>query len=540
MAPRRGRRPTPARAQDAPLEGLPVVAFVGRPNVGKSTLFNRVVGHRKAIVEDRARTTRDRLYDVGEWNGRRFLVVDTGGLETRPGDEIEERVQEQAHLAIEEADVIVLVVDAEAGMTPADQEANELLRAARSPVIVAVNKADNEKRELDAAEFHSFGWREIHPISALHGRGVADLLDVVVWALPSESQSEIARKQGEADEERAAEDARDSDDGELAVGRAEEPDEAAFAIDDSPVRIAIIGRPNVGKSSLLNSLLGQERSIVSDVPGTTRDAIDTAFEWAGRTVRLIDTAGIRRRGKVAAGPAAERYATIRALKAVSRSDVAVIVVDAQDGLTAQDDHVAGYALEEGTGLVIAINKWDVIEKDEDTFDEYASRIRQEAPFLDLSPIIAISAKTGQRVGRVLEAALEIAAERRRRIPTAALNSWLREVTLRRPAPSVRGRQQRFFYAAQVATEPPTFVVFATDPQAVHFSYRRYLENQLRQAFGFAGTPIRLIIRERVREKSESRQPRRGSAGKRPSTRGSVAKGSSAPARSRRVGTTSRR
>jgi GTP-binding protein len=482
---------------------LPVVAFVGRPNVGKSTLFNRVIGDRVAIVEDRARTTRDRLYDVGEWNGRRFIVVDTGGLETRPTDAIEERVQDQARLAIEEADVIVLVVDAEAGMTPADQEANELLRTSKTPVIVAVNKSDNPKRELEAAEFHAFGWPEIHAISALHGRGVADLLDVVVWALPPESEAELQRKRAEQAVE----------DGEAEQLPAEE--EAAWAMDDKPVRVAIIGRPNVGKSSLLNALLGQERSIVSDIPGTTRDAIDTSFEWAGRTVRLIDTAGIRRRGKVASGPAAERFATLRALKAVTRADVAVLVVDAQDGLTAQDDHVAGYALDEGAGLVIAINKWDLVEKDEHTFDEYAARMRRQARFLDIAPILAISAKTGQRVGRVLEAALEIAAERRRRIPTPALNAWLREVTLRRPAPTVRGRQPRFFYATQVATSPPTIVMFASDAATIHFSYRRYLENQLRDAFGFGGTPVRIIIRERSREQSDGHGPgrtRRGAGG----------------------------
>ena len=473
-----------------------MVAFVGRPNVGKSTLFNRVVGERVAIVEDRARTTRDRLYDVGEWNSRRFIVIDTGGLEAKPGDAIEERVQEQARLAIEEADVIVFLVDAETGMTPADQEANELLRLARTPVIVAANKADNPKRELEAAEFHAFGWPEIHTISALHGRGVADLLDVIVWSLPPESTEEVARKEAE----KSAEEADDTED--------PDEEEASFAIDDTPVRVAIIGRPNVGKSSLLNALLGQERAIVSDIPGTTRDAIDTAFEWAGRTVRLVDTAGIRRRGKVASGPAAERFATLRALKAVTRADVAVLVVDAQDGLTAQDDHVAGYALEEGTGLVIAINKWDIIEKDEDTFDEYASEIRREAPFLDIAPIVAISAKTGQRVGRVLEAALEIAAERRRRIPTSALNAWLRDATARRPAPSVRGKQGRFFYATQVASEPPTFVLFASEASTVHFSYKRYLENQLRGAFGFEGTPIRLVIRERTRDQLEKRKPRK--------------------------------
>jgi GTP-binding protein len=437
--------------------------------VGKSTLFNRVIGERVAIVEDRARTTRDRLYDVGEWNSRRFIVIDTGGLEAKPGDAIEERVQEQARLAIEEADVIVFLVDAEAGMTPADQEANELLRLARTPVIVAANKADNPKRELQAAEFHAFGWPEIHTISALHGRGVADLLDVIVWSLPPESAEELARKEAE----RSAEEAEEFGDlGEFGAPPELDAEEASYAIDDSPVRVAIIGRPNVGKSSLLNALLGQERAIVSDIPGTTRDAIDTAFEWAGRTVRLVDTAGIRRRGKVASGPAAERFATLRALKAVSRADVVVLVVDAQDGLTAQDDHVAGYALEEGTGLIVAINKWDIIEKDEDTFDEYASDIRREAPFLDIAPIVAISAKTGQRVGRVLESALEIAAERRRRIPTSALNSWLRDASARRPAPSVRGKQPRFFYATQVAIEPPTFVLFASEASTIHFSYKR--------------------------------------------------------------------
>jgi GTP-binding protein len=478
------------------------------------------VGERVAIVEDRARTTRDRLYDVGEWNGRRFIAVDTGGLEARPGDPIEERVQDQARLAIEEADVIIFVVDAAAGMTPADQEANELLRGAPAPVIVAVNKSDNPKRELEAAEFHAFGRPEIHPISALHGRGVADLLDVIVWSLPPESEAEIERKRAE----QAAEDVPAAPD---------ETEEAAWAIDDSPVRIAIIGRPNVGKSSLLNSLLGQERAIVSEIPGTTRDAIDTALEWAGRTVRLIDTAGIRRRGKVASGPAAERFATLRALKAVTRADIAVLVVDARDGLTAQDDHVAGYALEEGTGLVVAINKWDLVEKDEHTFDEYAADIRRDAPFLDIAPIIAISAKTGQRVGRVLEAALEIAAERRRRIPTAALNAWLREVTIRRPPPTVRGRQPRFFYGAQVATSPPRIVLFASDAATIHFSYRRYLENQLRDAFGFAGTPVRMVIRERAREDRDDRGPgrtRRGAGGGR---------GAKAAAQ-RRVGTGGRR
>ena len=373
-------------------------------------------------------------------------------------------------------------------------------------MLVAANKADNPKREIEAAEFHTFGWPEIYPISALHGRGVADLLDVVVWNLPPESDAELERKRKEREVDEA-------------VQPEEESEEAAFAMDDRQVRVAIIGRPNVGKSSLLNALLGEERVIVSDIPGTTRDAIDTALEWAGRTVRLVDTAGIRRRGKVASGPAAEKYATLRALKAVSRSDVTVLVIDAQDGLTAQDAHVAGYALEEGTGLVLAINKWDLVEKTGKTFDEYSARIRRDVPFLDVSPIVAISAKTGQRVGRVLEAALEIAAERRRRVPTPALNAWLRDVTYRHPPPTVRGRQPRFFYGAQVAIEPPTFVLFASEAATIHFSYRRYLENQLRDAFGFAGTPIRLVIRERAREKSTPRRAKRPgtSAGRRVTT-----------------------
>jgi GTPase len=521
VAPRRGRRTSNRVEDEAPRGGLPIVAFVGRPNVGKSTLFNRVVGDRVAIVEDRARTTRDRLYDIGEWNGRRFIVVDTGGLEVHPGDAIEERVQEQARLAIGEADVIVLVVDAQAGLTPADQEASELLRTAQTPLIVAANKADNTRRELEAAEFHRLGWADIHPISALHGRGVADLLDVIVWALPPESPAELERKQLEVELERAAQ-----------TGVPDAPaEEAAFAMDERPARIAIIGRPNVGKSSLLNALLGQERAIVSDIPGTTRDAIDTSFEWAGRIVRLVDTAGIRRRGRVASGPDAERFATLRAVKAVSRADVAVIVVDAGDGLTAQDEHVAGYALEEGTGVVLAINKWDLIEKDAGTFDEYAARLRAQAHFLDFAPILAISAKTGQRVGRVLEAALEIAAERRRRVPTAALNAWLRDVTARRPPQSARGRQPRFMYATQVAIEPPTFVLFASDAQLVHFSYRRYLENRLREAFGFAGTPLRLVVRERAREERDrtSRGRAHGSGGAR-GKGGSAKRHAGSPAR----------
>src|SRR3954452_18636805 len=517
---RRVRRASSGRTKDAPTEGLPIVAVVGRPNVGKSTLFNRVVGERIAIVEDRARTTRDRLYDVAEWNGRRFIVIDTGGLETKPGDPIEEGVQEQARLAIQEADVIVFVVDAESGMTPADHEAADILRLANAPIIVAANKADNPKRELEAAEFHELGWEETHPISAIHGRGVADLLDVVVWALPPESATELERKRAEAELDAVEE----------GTVPAEAADDAAFAFDDRPARLAIIGRPNVGKSSLLNALVGQQRAIVSDIPGTTRDAIDTPFEWAGRTGRLIDTAGIKRRGKVASGPAAERFATLRALKAVSRADVAVLVIDATEGLTAQDAHVAGYAVDEGIGLVVAVNKWDLVaDKTDRTFDQYVEWIRNEVPFLDFAPIVSISAKTGQRVGRVLEAAIDIWGERRKRISTGELNRVLLAATERTPPPPVRGHRPKLFYATQAAVAPPAFVLLASDASSVSFRHRRYHENQLRDKFGCDGTPIRLIFRDR----SSVKLPRRKKLRSAPvSVKGPRRGGTAKPARKR--------
>ena len=504
-------------AADRTGRAIPLVAIVGRPNVGKSTLFNRVIGSRTAIVEDRARTTRDRLYGDGEWNGRRFVLIDTGGLEVDTDDPIELRVQEQARLAIAEADVIVFVVDAAVGMTPADLEAAELLRRATAPVIVAVNKADNEKRELEAAEFHTLGWEETYPISASHGRGTGDLLDAMVWALPPESEAEIARKQREAEADAWADEVAagrlepfvvgdpeedlDGDDGVLDEAAAEAARwDAALAAeaDTSPAAIAFVGRPNVGKSSLLNALLGEERTIVSDVPGTTRDAIDTRLAWGRSEIVLIDTAGIRRRGKVASGPSAERYSTMRALTALSRADVAVLVIDAVEGLTSQDAHVAGYAVEEGKGLVLAVNKWDLVEdKTDRTFDQYVEWIRNDAPFLEFAPVVSISAKTHQRIGRVLELAVDIWAERRKRVPTGELNRMLMAATDRTPPPLVRGKRPKLFYATQAAISPPTFVFFASDASSVHFSYRRYLENRLRETFGFHGTPVRLVFRDRA-------------------------------------------
>jgi GTP-binding protein len=544
----------PARPSARPARGLPIVAIVGRPNVGKSTLFNRIVGERTAIVEDRARTTRDRLYGQAEWNGRRFTVVDTGGLERRPGDPIEAKVQEQARLAIHEADLVLFVVDAATGETPADQEAAELLRGATVPIIVAVNKADSERREYDAAEFHRYGWEETYAISALHGRGTGDLLDALVLALPQESDEERERKRREAEAEDEAELAALAEaqgvelpvsaeaTGDAAEGEARPEgdlpavvDAAAAAAWDrrtqadleaarAPVAVAIVGRPNVGKSSLLNALLGEERVIVSETPGTTRDAIDTEIEWNGRPVTLIDTAGIRRRGKVAGGPDSERFSALRALRALGRCDVAILLLDSVDGLTRQDAHVAGYVVEEGKGLVVALNKWDLVEKETGTFDDYAATVRREAPFLGFAPILAISAKTGQRVGRVLDAAMEIAAQRRRRVPTGELNRLLADATFRQAPPSVKGTRPKFYYATQAAVAPPTFVLFVNDGDAVHFSYARYLENRIREAFDFGGTPIRLVFRTRTRaqidrRRGEARTTRRAGGGARPAGRG---------------------
>ena len=471
---------------------MPVVAIVGRPNVGKSTLFNRIVGERTAIVEDRARTTRDRLYGDAEWNGRRFLVVDTGGLEVDPDDPIEAAVQVQARLAIAEADVILFLVDAIAGPTPADLEAAELLRRAKAPVLVVVNKSDNEKRELEAAEFWSMGFEHTMPIAAIHGRGVADLLDELVSVLPAEPIGASGTSGGSA-----------------AIATGEATVEAIPEEEPRTPAIALVGRPNVGKSSLLNALLREERSIVSDVPGTTRDAIDTRLAWGQGEIVLIDTAGIKRRGKVASGSAAERFSTLRSLKAISRADVAVLLIDGIDGLTAQDAHIAGFVVEEGRGLVVAVNKWDAVEdKTGRTFDQYVTWIRNEAPFLDFAPVVSLSAKTGQRVERALELAVDVWSEWRRRIPTSELNRVVSAAILRQEPPTTKGRRPKLFYATQVSVAPPTFVFFARDAAAVHFSYQRYLENQLREAFGFLGTPLRLVFRERSSVDDAGRRKRR--------------------------------
>jgi GTP-binding protein len=467
------------------------------------------------------------------------VVVDTGGLEISPGDPIEEQVQVQARLAINEADVIVFLVDAATGPTPGDLDAAKLLRRTTKPVLVAANKADNERRERDATEFYAFGWEDTFAISANHGRGVGDLLDAVVWAMPPESEQEIARKAREDEAEAWAKemarakpspyvvgDPSNADDGDededgADADAAAEPgtvgdvsarwDAAMAADDDEPPAIAFVGRPNVGKSSLLNALLGDNRMIVSEIPGTTRDAIDTTIPWGRSEIVLIDTAGIKKRGKVASGPAAEKYSTMRALRAISRADVAILLLDAKDGLTAQDAHVAGYVVEEGRGLIIAVNKWDIVEdKTHKSFDEFVTTLRRELPFIDYAPIVSISALTGQRVQRVLELAVDVWGERRKRIGTGELNRLISASVERNPPAVVKGKRAKIRYATQAGVAPPTFVLFATDPESIHFSYRRYLENRIREAYGFDGTPIRLVFREQVREK----RPKGRSSGKR--------------------------
>ena len=468
----------------------PLVAIVGRPNVGKSTFFNRMLGERIAIVEDLPGTTRDRIYGDTDWNGREFTLIDTGGLELgtgipvgqvgldgQPGD-IMKNVRSQAELAIEEADVIVFMVDARAGITAADDEVADLLRRTQKPVILAANKADNAARRQDAVEFYSLGLGEPIVLSAIQGTGTGDLLDEIVEVLPS------------ADEEEEIE-------------------------DEDVSRVAIVGRPNVGKSSLLNAILGTERAIVSDVPGTTRDAIDTQVEFKGKRLILIDTAGIRRRGKVVVG--VEKFSVLRSTRAIERSDVAVFMIDASEGLTAQDTHIAGEIQERAKGVVVMVNKWDLAQAqrraeregdfphpDEEiaTAEEYRGIIAEGLKFIPYAPIIFASAKTGYHVQSLLEAVLNIADMRYLRIATSRLNEVVQDAVRRHNPTPVKNKILKIYYATQTGVNPPTFVFFVNDTAAVHFSYERYLENKLREAFGFKGTGIRLFFKPR--SKAEER------------------------------------
>ncbi|HJT60019.1 MAG TPA: ribosome biogenesis GTPase Der [Ktedonobacteraceae bacterium] len=467
----------------------PLVAIVGRPNVGKSTFFNRMIGERVAVVEDLPGTTRDRIYGDTDWNGRDFTLIDTGGLELgstipvgqvglngQPGD-IMKGVRAQAELAIDEADVIVFMVDARSGITAADEEVADLLRRAQKPVILAANKADNARLRQDAVEFYSLGLGDPIDLSSLQGVGTGDLLDRIVEELPSEE--------------------------ELPTDEEEE---------ENP-RIAIVGRPNVGKSSLLNAILGTQRAIVSDVPGTTRDAIDTEVEFQGRKLMLIDTAGIRRRGRV--GPGIEKFSVLRSTRAIERSDVALLVIDASEGLAAQDTHIAGEIQEQAKGVIVVVNKWDLAQaqrraeregrppkpNDEiETAEAYRKIIAEGLKFIPYAPIVFTSATTGYHVQSLLETALSIADMRYLRIPTSRLNEVVREAVRRHNPTVFRGKMLKIYYATQTQVNPPTFVFFVNDPQALHFSYERYLENQLRETFGFKGTAIRMFFR--ARPKSE--------------------------------------
>ena len=435
-----------------PLSLRPVVAIVGRPNVGKSTLFNRLIGERLAIVEELPGTTRDRIYGTAEWRGREFSVVDTGGLD-EPRGEMEAAVRRQAEAAMEEADVVLFVVDAQAGMIPIEHEVADHLRRSGKPVIVAANKADSWRGEAQAAEFYALGLGEVHAVSALQGHGSGDLLDAVVAALRPEPETE------------------------------EEVGEA---------RVAIVGRPNVGKSSFLNALVGQERAVVAEEPGTTRATVDETMEHEGRRVRLIDTAGIRRRGRIEQG--IEQYALLRTIHALERTDVAILLVDATEGITAQDTHIAGYAIEAGVGLVLGVNKWDAVERGEETTARMKADIAREFHFAPWMGHRLLSAKTGRNVVATLEDALAIVDERARRIPTADLHRCLIEAIAAHPPSTHRGRQVRFRHVTQARAATPTFVFFVDMPEEVHFTYQRYLENEVRKRVSFAGTPIRLQFR----------------------------------------------
>lgn len=432
----------------------PVVALVGRPNVGKSTLFNRLIEEPLSIVEDVPGTTRDRIYADAQWGGLAFTFVDTGGLVPDSTVDLEASVRAQVEIAMAEAEVIVFLVDVDEGLTATDIDIASLLRRSNKPVLLAANKADNERRRQAAVEFYELGLGEPHPISALHGTGTGDLLDVILDVVPMRPP-------------------------ELEV---------------EGIRIAIVGRPNVGKSSLLNTILGQERMIVSEKPGTTRDAVDSLVEWDGQAVILIDTAGIRRRGRVA--PGIEHYSVIRALRAIQRSEVALLLLDAVEGVTAQDAHIGGYIVEEAKGVVIVVNKWDLIEKDHYTTDAYTREIRRALKFIAYAPIVFVSAMTGQRVGKAVDVAMSVQEGRSSRVPTARLNELVQDAVARHSPPSKRGTRLKIYYATQARTAPPLFVFFVNEPKLVHFSYRRYLENQLREAFGFEGSPLRLSFRRR--------------------------------------------
>ena len=451
----------------------PVVALVGRPNVGKSTLFNRLAGERLAVVDDVPGTTRDRLVAEAEWNGVPFSIMDTGGIDpsqTASGPDKQplsigsadfiNEIRFQAEIAIQEADLVVFLVDADSGVTPADQEVAQILRRRQTqrdgkpwpPVLLVVNKADSEARRALAFQFYELGMGEPYPISAVHGTGTGDMLDALVAQLPVSAETE----------------------------------------EEENIKIAIVGKPNAGKSSLLNRLLGEERAIVSPIPGTTRDAVDTQMVYENIPITLIDTAGIRRRGKIE--PGVEKYSVLRSFRAIERADVALLMIDALTGISAQDTHIAGFILEAWKSAVVLVNKWDAVEKTAQTMDEYTRIVRRELNFMDYVPVLFISAKTGQRVDQVLPLALQVQEERLVRLSTSSLNQIIHEAQDEHPAPAHAGRQLKMYYVTQVRSDPPTFMIYVNDPKLAHFSYLRYLENRLREKYAFVGTPVRLVLR----------------------------------------------
>ena len=431
----------------------PIVAIVGRQNVGKSTLLNRVAGKLLAIVEDLPGTTRDRVFANVSWQGVEFILVDTGGLELAPRSAIAQGIKEQVDMALTEADVIIFLVDVKVGVVPSDLEVADILRQVQKPILLVANKADNERLEAGAVEFFQLGLGEPWAISAYHGRGTAELLDRVVSLLP-----------------------------------------APLPVETKPevMKVAIVGRPNVGKSMLLNALVGGKRAIVDDVPGTTRDAVDTLFDFDGQSVLLIDTAGIRRRGRIGAG--IERYSVIRALRAIDRADIVLLILDATETVTAQDMHIAGYIQQAAKGVVVVVNKWDLIaDKSLTAWNKY---LRSQFKFIAYAPVMYTSAKFGQGVDKLVPQVRQVYQERLKRLPTAEVNDVVQQAAAAHILPRSGRKQLKILYATQAEVNPPTFVFFVNDAKLIHFSYQRYLENKLRQAFGFTGTPLRLVFKTR--------------------------------------------
>ncbi|MBP0724220.1 ribosome biogenesis GTPase Der [Bacillus sp. RG28] len=432
----------------------PTVAIVGRPNVGKSTIFNRIVGERISIVEDIPGVTRDRIYSSGEWLNQEFSIIDTGGIDL--GDEpFLEQIRQQAEIAIDEADVIIFLANGREGVTAADEEVAKILYKTKKPVVMAVNKVDNPEMRSDIYDFYALGFGEVFPISGSHGLGLGDLLDEVLKHFPEKTTEEY---------------------------------------DENTIKFSLIGRPNVGKSSLVNALLGQERVIVSNVAGTTRDAVDTPLTRDGQDYVIIDTAGMRKKGKVY--ESTEKYSVLRALRAIERSDVVLVVLDGEEGIIEQDKKIAGYAHEAGRAIVIVVNKWDAVEKDEKTMNEFEEKIRAHFQFLDYAPIVFLSAKTKKRTHTLLPVINKARESHNLRVPTNVLNEVIMDAIAMNPTPTHNGQRLRVYYATQVGVKPPTFVVFVNDPELLHFSYERFLENRIRDAFDFAGSPIKIIGRAR--------------------------------------------